>query len=107
MSRINTGRLGGRIRVRIMRPWRGYPVGAVIQPPGAMRQILLQAKDQLGHKVAEEVVEDEALPENTVGPDVAGPDDELGVAVEDEDVGEDGEQETKRKRGRPRKGETK
>ena len=60
MSRINTSKITGKIRIRIMRPWRGYPVGAVIKPPGAMRQMLLQAKDQLGNHVAEEVEEEEA-----------------------------------------------
>jgi hypothetical protein len=51
-NRINTGKLGAGIRVRILRPWRGYPVGAIIAPPGGLRQILLQAKDQLGRQVA-------------------------------------------------------
>jgi len=62
MSRINTSKITGKIRIRIIRPWRGYPVGAVIKPPGAMRQILLQAKDQLGNRVAEEVQEEAADP---------------------------------------------
>ena len=34
--------LGGKIRVRVKRRWRGYAAGAVIQPPAALRQILLQ-----------------------------------------------------------------
>jgi hypothetical protein len=56
----NTNRLGARLssrtpRIRILRSWRGFPVGAIIQPPAGARQILLQAKDQLGNKVAEEV----------------------------------------------------
>jgi hypothetical protein len=34
--------LGGKIRVCIKRRWRGYPVGAVIKPPGALRKMLLQ-----------------------------------------------------------------
>jgi hypothetical protein len=60
--RINLARIGSRIsrkvpRIRILRSWRGYPVGAVIQPPAGPRQILLQAKDQLGNKVAELVEE--------------------------------------------------
>jgi len=60
--RINMARIGSRIsrkvpRIRILRSWRGYPVGAIIQPPGGQRQILLQAKDQLGNKVAELVEE--------------------------------------------------
>lgn len=45
--------LGGKIRVRMTRPWRGYPAGAVIKPPAALRQILLQEKRA-------EVVEEEA-----------------------------------------------
>ena len=61
--RINMARIGSRIsrkvpRIRILRSWRGYPVGAVIQPPGAARQILLQAKDPLGNKIAELLPED-------------------------------------------------
>ena len=60
--RVNLARIGSRIsrkvpRIRILRSWRGYPVGAVIQPPGGARQILLQAKDQLGNKIAELVEE--------------------------------------------------
>jgi hypothetical protein len=60
--RLNMSRLGNRTsrkvpRIRILRSWRGYPVGAVIQPPGGARQILLQAKDQLGNKIAEIVEE--------------------------------------------------
>ena len=56
--RINMSRIGNRTsrkvpRIRILRSWRGYPVGAVIQPPGGARQILLQAKDPLGNKIAE------------------------------------------------------
>ena len=58
MSRINTSKITGKVRIRITRPWRGYPVGAVIKPPGALRQMLLQAKDQLGNRVAE-IVEEE------------------------------------------------
>jgi len=55
--RLNMSRIGNRFsrktpRVRILRSWRGYPVGAVIQPPGGLRQILLQAHDQLGNKIA-------------------------------------------------------
>jgi len=60
--RVNLARIGSRIsrkvpRIRILRSWRGYPVGAVIQPPGSARQILLQAKDPLGNKIAELVEE--------------------------------------------------
>jgi len=60
--RVNLARIGSRIsrkvpRIRILRSWRGYPVGAVIQPPAGPRQILLQAKDQLGNKIAELVEE--------------------------------------------------
>jgi hypothetical protein len=60
--RINMTRIGNRLsnkvpRVRFLRSWRGYPAGAVIAPPGGLRQILLQAHDQLGNKVAELVDE--------------------------------------------------
>jgi hypothetical protein len=30
--------------VEIIRPWRGYSVGAVIRPPGVLRDVLLQQK---------------------------------------------------------------
>lgn len=70
MSKINTGKITPKIRVRITRPWRGYPVGAVITPPGALRQVLLQAKDQMGNKVAEEVVES---PQAEQTPEIAKP----------------------------------
>ena len=99
MSRINTSRITGKIRIRFMRPWRGYPVGAVIQPPGAMRQILLQAKDQLGNKVAEEVIEEEMrTPVFTAPADDFKPD-EGTHSVESWPDG----MEPKRGRGRPRK----
>lgn len=62
MSKINTGKISGKIRVRITRPWRGYPVGTIITPPAGLRQILLQTNDQLGHSVAEVVVEDSPAP---------------------------------------------
>lgn len=68
MSKINTGKITGKIRVRIMRPWRGYPVGTIITPPAGLRQILLQTNDQLGHSVAEVVAEDVAGPLDAVGP---------------------------------------
>jgi len=62
--RINMARIGRKLstkvpRIRFLRSWRGYPVGAVIAPPGGLRQILLQAHDQLGNKVAEFVEEEE------------------------------------------------
>lgn len=58
--RINTSKISGRIRVRIQRPWRGYPIGAIIAPPAGLRQIILQAKDQLGRHIA--VIEPEPKP---------------------------------------------
>jgi len=78
--RLNTSRIASRLsrktpRIRILRSWRGYPVGAVIQPPGGARQILLQAKDPLGNKVAELVEDDpvivERIPEKPVENKVA------------------------------------
>ena len=36
--------LGGLPQVEIIRPWRGYTVGARIRPPGVLRQVLLQQK---------------------------------------------------------------
>lgn len=55
MSKINTARIHSKIRVRILRPWRGYPAGSVISPPAGMRQMLLQAKDRMGKPVAEKI----------------------------------------------------
>lgn len=61
-TRINTGKAGSRgPRVRIIRAWRGYPVGVVLSPPASARQIMLQHKDPLGRHVAEEVVDDIAV----------------------------------------------
>lgn len=60
--KINTGKITGKVRVRIMRPWRGYPVGTIITPPAGLRQILLQTNDQLGHPVCEVVAEDSPAP---------------------------------------------
>ena len=31
-------------QVELIRPWRGYRVGAIIRPPGVLRQVLLQQK---------------------------------------------------------------
>ena len=33
--------LGNLPRVEILRPWRGYAVGAIIRPPGVLRQVLV------------------------------------------------------------------
>ena len=58
MKRLNSNRLGNRLpRIRILRSWRGYAVGAVIQPPAGAREVLLASKDQLGNKIAELVVD--------------------------------------------------
>lgn len=103
-TKINTGKIGSRIRVRIMRPWRGYPVGAVIAPPGAMRQILLQAKDPLGNKIAEEVAEtalEAAAPVTGMagGPSEVETHDDVGEAP----VNEENESSTDHKPKRSRK----
>jgi hypothetical protein len=60
--RINTSKISGRIRLRILRPWRGMPVGAIITPVAAMRQVLLQQIDPLGQHIAEVVKEDDVSP---------------------------------------------
>lgn len=52
-SRLGMRGINGKIRVRILRPWRGYKAGDVITPPGALRTELLRKKDQLGNKFAE------------------------------------------------------
>lgn len=56
-SRLGTRGINGKIRVRITRPWRGYKVGDVITPPGALRRELLRKEDHLGNKFAEVVPE--------------------------------------------------
>jgi hypothetical protein len=56
-TKINTGKISGRIGIRILRPFRGYPVGTVLHPTAGARQVYLGTRDQLGNKVAEEVVE--------------------------------------------------
>jgi hypothetical protein len=60
--RINTSKISGRIRLRILRPWRGMPVGTIITPVAAMRQVLLQQVDPLGQHIAEVVKEDDVSP---------------------------------------------
>jgi TolA-binding protein len=57
MSRLISRGMTGRIKIRISRAWRGYKVGDVIQPVGALRQQLLRQTDQLGNKIAEVVNE--------------------------------------------------
>ena len=88
--RINMSRIGNRFgrhvpRVRILRSWRGYPVGAVIQPPGGLRQVLLQAHDQLGNKIAELVEEPQSI------------EPEPSVAEADEESEEKGKKKAKKK----------
>lgn len=68
-------------QVRLRRAWRHYPIGAVIQPPGTLRSVLLQ--QGIG-----EVVEDDPIVES------AGP------------AKEDQEAPQKKRRGRPPKVET-
>jgi hypothetical protein len=82
MSKINTARIKGKIRVRILRPWRGYPVGSVISPPAGMRQMLLQAKDRMGKPVAE-VIEATDEPAPPVFAPVAVPEGASEAAPED------------------------
>lgn len=99
MSKIDTGKIAAKIRVRITRSWRGYPIGAIISPPGAMRQILLQAKDQLGNKVAELVEEPDAY----ISPGQVHEHFEMQNRVDEAEAAT----EVKRGPGRPRKGESK
>ena len=55
MSRELSRGFRGRIKVRILRPWRGYKAGSVIAPVGALRKELLRSTDQLGNHFAEEL----------------------------------------------------
>jgi len=56
-EKIDTSRIADKIAVRIVRKWRNFDAGTIIRPPGAVRQILLEAKDQAGKPVAEIVDE--------------------------------------------------
>lgn len=104
MSKINTSRIGGKTGVRFLRSWRGYRAGAVIVPPAALRQALL-VQTVLGKPIVE-VVENEIPAAISERPDDGNP----GIQVELQALlpikGDDDEPETKRGRGRPRKGES-
>ncbi|MDO8313067.1 MAG: hypothetical protein Q7T25_14125 [Sideroxyarcus sp.] len=97
--RVKSMKIAPKISIRFTRKWRGFSVGDIISPPGGGRQILLQAKDHLGNKVAE-VVEDEPEFVETIGerPDDSDPGVQIGGFEADE---------VKRGPGRPRKGDTK
>jgi len=49
--------------VRILRKWRNFDAGAIIRPPGSVRQILLEARDDAGKPVAEIVSPAASAPE--------------------------------------------
>jgi len=93
MSRLpNRGpkaRTKQKIRVRIARPWRGYPVGAVIQPPGTLRSVLVN------HGIAEIVDESVAADEPVIV--------EAAEETETDIVTDRDEIEKPKRRGRPRK----
>jgi hypothetical protein len=64
-NRMNIGKITGKIPIRIIRTWHGsMPVGTALKAPGAMRQVLMQAKDPLGNKIAEVYEEDLTLSED-------------------------------------------
>jgi hypothetical protein len=63
MRTIRSRGITGRVSLRFLRAWRGHRVGDVIAPPGGLRRELLRMTDQLGNKIAEEVVEPVALEE--------------------------------------------
>ena len=54
-------------RVEILRPWRGYAVGAIIRPPGVLRQVLVDKgygalvvdKPKMGRPRKDQVVQKE------------------------------------------------
>ena len=58
-----------RIRLRVLRGYGGYGVGAIISPPAGAAQILLAKKDQLGRPVVEIVPE----PVAEIGTEQAAP----------------------------------
>ena len=64
-EKIDTSRIVNKIAVRIVRKWRNYEAGVVIRPPGAVRQILLEAKDTEGNPVAEIVEEYDNIKEDS------------------------------------------
>jgi hypothetical protein len=63
-NRMNAGKITGKIPLRIIRTWHGMPVGTALKAPGAMRQVLLQARDPLGNKFAEVYEVDSTLSED-------------------------------------------
>jgi hypothetical protein len=59
-------------KMRLTKPWRQYPVGAVIQPPGTLRQVLQERGigeviDEPAKESAEPVVEE--TPETPEAPE--------------------------------------
>ena len=73
--------LGNLPRVEILRPWRGYAVGAIIRPPGVLRQVLVDKgygalvvdKPKRGRpkKVVEAIAEKEEKIADVENPDTA------------------------------------
>lgn len=65
MNKLPTRGFRGRItpnmskkipRLKLKTKWRHYPAGAIIQPPGVLRQVLVQ--EGIG-----EIIKDEVIPE--------------------------------------------
>jgi len=102
MSRLPTRgarpRIKPGIRVRIRRPWKGYPVGAVIEPPGTLRSVLVQ------HGIADVV--EETAPVDEVVVEAVAPEAEPEQAAEPESGTDREEIEKPKRRGRPRKGDS-
>lgn len=69
-----------RIRLRILRGYGGYGVGAIISPPAGAAQILMAKKDQLGRPVVE-VVDEQAA---EVAPPIVAEPAVLAVALADD-----------------------
>ena len=57
-SRVNTGKISGKIRIRIINNGAGFMIGTILNLPAGARQVMLAKTNMLGEKIAE-VVEDE------------------------------------------------
>ena len=56
-SRINTGKIASKIRIRIIDNGVGYSIGTILNLPAGARQVMLSKRNALGNKVAEIIEE--------------------------------------------------
>ena len=81
--------LGNLPEVEILRPWRGYAVGARIRPPGVLRQVLVDQKiaalvSVLAEKLKVENKPKRGRPRKVVEEKPAEENPEIEVKTEDE-----------------------